>query len=75
MQATLEVPADADTIATVMAAVGPELEDGPPGTATVMRADDGCIVVTMEASDLGGLRAAMHNVTRLVDVALRTANA
>jgi tRNA threonylcarbamoyladenosine modification (KEOPS) complex Pcc1 subunit len=62
---------DAAAAQAVAAALAPEAADGPEGAAASVAADGAAVVLEVAASDLSTLRAALHGLVRLADVAAR----
>ncbi len=70
----LECPSSQAAI-WILAAVSPELEDGPEGATCDVKVDGSAVVAKLSAPDVSTLRAAINTVTRLVDAAQRSAAA
>jgi tRNA threonylcarbamoyladenosine modification (KEOPS) complex Pcc1 subunit len=68
----LEIPChDAEVAEAVHGAIAIEAADGPEGSQVTLRRDGSVLAVTVEATDLSGLKAASHGLVRLVDLAIR----
>ncbi len=53
----------------IVAAVQPELDDAPGGSAVKLSIQDACVQASIHATSLADLRASVNNVVRLLDAA------
>ena len=68
----VELPCpDAATARAVRDAVAVESEDGPGGSRIRLSLNGPIVVIDIEASEEGNLKAAAHGTLRLADMALR----
>ncbi len=66
------VLADPQAANAVHAALAPECDEGPEGSAVVMTVDGATLTADIQANDLSTLRAALNSVVRLLDAAQQT---
>lgn len=67
----LETPGPA-AARTLAAALAVEAADGPEGVAASVAAQGASVVLRVQAPDLASLRAGLHGLVRLFDVAARS---
>ncbi len=63
---------DPDSARAVAEALRPEVADGPEGSTTVLAVEGAVVRARVTADSVGGLRAALNSVVRLLDAAVRT---
>ena len=69
MQARIRLATEAPRAALLAATLRPELDDAPEGVTMRLVQEDSGLLLECEATDLSGLRAALHSALRLLDTA------